>query len=159
MKFGRNSEIWLKLKNLVDILKFCWNLAQILKFGQNFEIWSKFWNLVEILKFGQNSEIWLKFWNLVEILKFGWNFEIWSNVWNLVEILKFGQNSEIWAQFWNLVNIVLSLKLYCEIKRVSVGAGRLYLGGWANEGKFSHVGRSGRFGLVWSEGLLIHNNQ
>ena len=37
------------------MLKF-WNLVEILKFGQTFEIWSKFWNLVEFLKFGQNSE-------------------------------------------------------------------------------------------------------
>ena len=34
------------------------------------EIWLKLWNLVEILEFGCNSEIWLKFNNLVNILKF-----------------------------------------------------------------------------------------
>ena len=75
-------------------------MVKILKFGWNSEIWLKFWNLVEILKFGWNCEIWSKFWNLVEILKFGWNSEIWSKFWNLVEILKFGWNSEIWSNFW-----------------------------------------------------------
>ena len=42
LKFGWHCEIWLKF----------WNLVEILKFGQTFEIWSKF---------GQNSEIWSKF--------------------------------------------------------------------------------------------------
>ena len=77
----------LKFWNLVSILKF----GKILKFGQNFEIWSKFWNLVEI---------WSKFWNLVKILKFGQNFEVWLKFWNFVKILKFGQNFEILSKFW-----------------------------------------------------------
>ena len=41
------------------------------KIWPNSKIWSKFWNLVEILKFGQIFEILPKTWNLVEILKFG----------------------------------------------------------------------------------------
>ena len=55
----------------IVIKKNGWHFKILLKFGSNFEIWSKFWNLVEILKFGWNFEIWSKFWNLVEILKFG----------------------------------------------------------------------------------------
>ena len=41
--------------------------------------------MVQILKSGQNSEIWWKFGNLVKIVKFGQN---------CVKILKFGQTSE-----------------------------------------------------------------
>ena len=47
------------------------------KIWPNSKIWSKFWNLVEILKFGQIFEILPKTWNLVEILKFGWNL-VWK---------------------------------------------------------------------------------
>ena len=45
------SEFWLFWKknkenlNLIQILKFWWNLEEILKFGQNSEIRSNFWNL------------------------------------------------------------------------------------------------------------------
>ena len=46
------------------------------KFGGNSEIWWKFRNLVEIQKFGENSEIRRKFRNLVEILKFCGNSKI-----------------------------------------------------------------------------------
>ena len=31
-------------------------MVEILKFGQDSEIWSRFWNLVEILEFRRNSE-------------------------------------------------------------------------------------------------------
>ena len=44
------GEIWLKSRNLVDILEFGRNL-EILEFGQSPEICLKFWNLLEILKF------------------------------------------------------------------------------------------------------------
>ena len=41
---------------LKEFLKFwnLWNLAETVKFGQNFEIFSKVWNLVKFLKFGKN---------------------------------------------------------------------------------------------------------
>ena len=92
---GTDTSLCHQETTLVDILKFGWNseigskfwkLVKILKFGRNSEIWSTFWNLVKTLKFGQDSETWSKFWNLVEILK----------SWNLVKILKFGQDPEIW---------------------------------------------------------------
>ena len=43
-----NSEIWLKFRNLVEILEIVWNS----------EIWLRFWTLVKIQKFGQHSEMW-----------------------------------------------------------------------------------------------------
>ena len=66
LKFGWNSEIWSKFKNLVGIQKYLWN----------YEISLKLLNLVKILIFGKISEIWSKFWNLVKIPKFGWNSEM-----------------------------------------------------------------------------------
>ena len=44
---------WLKL----------WNLVEIVKFGRNFEIWWKLWNLVGIVEFGENCKICWKLWN------------------------------------------------------------------------------------------------
>ena len=82
MKFGYNSEIESWFWNLVTILKDrnseIWlkirNLVQILNFGPNYE-------LVETTKFGWIPEIGLHLVNCVEILKFGQNFEIRSNFW------------------------------------------------------------------------------
>ena len=38
-----------------------------MKFYQNREIWLKLWNLVNIVKFDRNCEIWSKLWNLVKL--------------------------------------------------------------------------------------------
>ena len=39
---------------IVDEFRNLWNLAETVKFGQNFEFFSKVWNLVKFLKFGKN---------------------------------------------------------------------------------------------------------
>ena len=96
VKFGWNCEVWLKLCNLVEIVK----LVDILKFGGNCEIWWELWNLVKIVKFFGKCEIRWKLWNLVEIVKFGWKCEIWLKMWNFVDIVKFGENCEIWWTLW-----------------------------------------------------------
>ena len=76
-------------------------MVEILKFGRNFKIWSKFYNLVEILKFGRNFKIWSKLWNLVEILKFGRNSEILENFGNFGKKIEIWKFFEIFDFFWN----------------------------------------------------------
>ena len=57
---------------------------QVFQLFQDCEIWLKLWNLAEIVKFGQNCEIFPKLWNLATVVKYSfsclnsfksWNYE------------------------------------------------------------------------------------
>ena len=68
-------------------------MVEIEKFGQNCDIWMKLWNLVEFVKFGQIVKL-SQIAKFGQIVKFGRNCDIWSKLLYLVEIVKFGQNCE-----------------------------------------------------------------
>ena len=68
----------------VKTSKKLWN-CPIFKVFQVFQVFKIFqFGLLEIVKFCQNWDIWSKLWNLVEIVKFGWSCKIW--LWNLAKI-------------------------------------------------------------------------